>query len=249
MNLLEFDFITPFYLGAKEIFEQLFKTNINVSDIKEITTDSSLDDITVSLDLKSNTFQGKVYYFMSSSFVISVLNVMIGEIAELDLESEMTKSAIVELNNMITGKALMRLSDMGTTYNMGVPEIFIGKGNTLFQTPLSMSSVVLDNGREKFNVCFLTSHVDKIVHVKRGIDENKKSSLPTPPQPPFISSNSVRKDLTNQTNDLDGYIKNTLIASIDEIKLLSGDNDFLIRKNNSIAEIAKVLLQVSNKNI
>ncbi len=112
-----------------------------------------------------------------------------------------------------------------------------------------MSSVVLDNGREKFNVCFLTSHVDKIVHVKRAISENKKTSLPNPPQAPFISSNSVRKDLTNQTNDLESYIKNTLIASIDEIKLLSGDNDFLIRKNNSIAEIAKVLLQVSNKNI
>ncbi|MFN8670861.1 MAG: chemotaxis protein CheX [Candidatus Sericytochromatia bacterium] len=243
MNLLEFDFITPFYLGAKDIFEQLFKTNINVSDIKEIKTDSNIDDISVSLDLKSNTFQGKVYYFMSSSFVITVLNVMIGEIAELDLESEMTRSAILELNNMITGKALMRLSDMGTSYNMGVPEITVGKGKKIFETPLPMSSVVLDNGREKFNVCFLTSHVDKIVNVKRNVEEVKK------PLPPTISSNTEEKKEQPKVNtdNIDSYLKNTLVSSIDEIKNLSGDNEFLLRKTQTIAQISDVLVKLLSK--
>lgn len=243
MNLLEFDFITPFYLAAKDIFEQLFQTTINVSEINSISTDSTLDDISVSLDLKNNTFQGKVYYFMSSSFVISVLNVMIGEVAELDLDSEMTKSAILELNNMITGKALTRLSEMGTSYNMGVPEINVGKGKKIFETSLPMSSVILDNGREKFNVCFLTSNVEKIVKVTKSSQDNKNSYLSTLDLQAALSKKESLTTIKDESNISD-YAKKVLTESIEELRKLDGDNEFILRKNESIGALVKVLIEL-----
>lgn len=246
MNLLEFDFITPFYLAAKDIFEQLFQTTINVSDITNITTDSTLDDISVSLDLKSNTFQGKVFYFMSSSFVISILNVMIGEVAELDLESEMTKSAILELNNMITGKALTRLSEMGDSYNMGLPEITVGKGRKIFDMPLPMSSVILNNGREKFNVCFLTSNIGQIVQVQvtKSIPEAPVSSLSTLDLQAALNKQNGVPAINVDSSDIANYAKKVLTESIEELRVLSGDNDFVIRKNQVVGELIKTLIEL-----
>ncbi len=280
MNI-EFDFITPFYLGAKDVFEQMFKTQVNVSQINHIETNVTIDDITVDLELKSNNFTGKVYYFMSKSFVTNVLSSMMGFMSELDLESEMTRSALLELNNMITGKALTKLSEMGTNYNMSIPEIILGKGSKMSENNVSLSLVTLDSSGALFTIAFLTSSVENLVkpisreNIKKennNISIDNKSLLN---QFKDITLNSISeiKNIKNDpelllqkgeisikiannclkskkvvvydsTMDTMNELKQLISLTLDELKLSKGDPDYIIRKNNVVTDLAKVLLDV-----
>lgn len=273
MNL-EFDFITPFYLGAKDVFEQMFNTKVNVSQINHIETNLTLDDITVDLELKSNNFTGKVYYFMSKKFVLETLTAMMGFTPELDMESEMTKSALLELNNMITGKALTKLAEMGTSYNMSVPEIIVGKDEPLNETPISLSLVTLDSSGSLFTIGFLTSSIEKIVKPgpKRLNPIDTKSLLN---QIKAVTQNSIKeiseikgehalllkkgdiaiKMANNALNTLKikdfeeaistiPDVKSLMSQTLDELKVSKGDHDYMIRKNEVISDLAKVMLDV-----
>lgn len=306
MNI-EFDFITPFYLGAKDIFEQMFKSQVNVSQINHIETNVTLDDITVDLELKSNNFTGKVYYFMSKGFVTNILSVMMGFMTELDMNSEMTKSALLELNNMITGRALTKLAEMGTNYNMSVPEIILGKGSKMSEGNISLSLVTLESSGASFTIGFLTSSVEKLVKPTYLPRETTVPSVPATPvkqeipapvvteqKNEAVSSDSVSTDnkaLLNQfkeitlnsikeiknikgdneqllkkgeisikmaknslkskkimqyDNSMDTIteVKQLLSLTLDELKVSKGDSDYIIRKNDIVADLAKVMLDV-----
>ncbi|MFN8576142.1 MAG: chemotaxis protein CheX [Candidatus Sericytochromatia bacterium] len=273
MNL-EFDFITPFYLGAKDVFEQMFNTKVNVSQINHIETNLTLDDITVDLELKSNNFTGKVYYFMSKKFVLETLTAMMGFTPELDMESEMTKSALLELNNMITGKALTKLAEMGTSYNMSVPEIIVGKDEPLNETPISLSLVTLDSSGSLFTIGFLTSSIEKIVKPgpKRLNPIDTKSLLN---QIKTVTQHSIKevseikgehalllrkgdiaiKMAHNAINTLKikdfeeamstiPDVKSLMSQTLDELKVSKGDHNYIIRKNEVISDLAKVMLDI-----
>lgn len=272
MNL-EFDFITPFYFGAKEVFEQLLKTTVNVSQINKIETNTTIDDITVKFDIKNEAFDGKVYYFMNKDFVLNILNIMIGNMIELDLESEMTKSALLELNNMITGKAITKLSDMGTEYKMSVPNIIIGKDISLGENPLSLSVVTLDSEKGAFTIGFLTSNVENIVRPgpKRADIDNKSlieqfknaniaslreiSQLKTD-NDSLIKKAEITLKLANnflQAKNLPEYenssetlneIKNLLSVVLDELKVSRGNEDYTLKKNELISRLAKTVLDI-----
>ena len=224
MNI-EFDFITPFYLGAKDVFEQMFKTQVNVSQISHIETSVTMDDITVDLELKSNNFSGKVYYFMSKSFVTNVLSIMMGFMSELDLESEMTRSALLELNNMITGKALTKLSEMGTNYNMSVPEVILGKGSKISEGKVSLSMVTLDSSGALFTIAFLTSSVENLVKPTTTAKVNTKEIAKV-----------EEKSLDNKT--LLNQFKEVTLNSISEIKAIKGDSEQLLQKGEISIKLA-----------
>ncbi|RYY00024.1 hypothetical protein EON78_02100 [bacterium] len=280
MNI-EFDFITPFYLGAKDVFEQMFKTRVNISQISNVETNVTIDDITVDLEIRSSNFTGRVYYFMSKAFVTNILNIMMGFMSDLDLESEMTKSALLELNNMITGKALTKLAEMGTNYNMSVPEVVIGKGIKMSETNLSLSLVTLDSSGSFFTIGFLTSSVENLV--KPLSKDNQKKDEKTYAldnkslinQFKDITTNTISeiKDIKGEpdllvkkgeivanlaknalkSRKVDGYdqsmdmlseIKQLLSLTLDELKISKGDSEYIIRKNEVVTELAKVMLDV-----
>lgn len=280
MNI-EFDFITPFYLGAKDVFEQMFKTRVNISQISNVETNVTIDDITVDLEIRSSNFTGRVYYFMSKAFVSHILNIMMGFMSDLDLESEMTKSALLELNNMITGKALTKLAEMGTNYNMSVPEVVIGKGVKMSETNLSLSLVTLDSSGSFFTIGFLTSSVENLVkpsskdNLKKDEKTNALDNKSLINQFKDVTTNTINeiKDIKGEPNLLikkgeivanlaknalksrkvDGYdqsmdmlseIKQLLSLTLDELKISKGDSEYIIRKNEVVTELAKVMLDV-----
>lgn len=272
MNL-EFDFITPFYFGAKEVFEQLLNTSVTVNKINNIETNNTVDDITVEFDIKSINFNGKVYYFMSKSFALSILNIMIGYMIDLDLESEMTKSALLELNNMITGKALTKLSDMGSDYQMSIPNIIVGNDTPLSETPLSLSVVTLDSANGSFTIGFLTSSVEKIVKPgpKRADLDNKTlleqfknvtlvslkeiSYLKTDNES-LLKKGEIAITLANnflQAQKIPSYeistedlseVKSLLSVTLDELKISKGDEKYTLKKNEVISRLAKAVLDI-----
>jgi CheY-specific phosphatase CheX len=273
MNL-EFDFITPFYLGAKDVFEQMFNTKVNVSQINHVETNVTLDDITVDLELKNDNFTGKVYYFMSKEFVITILSAMMGFTPELDMDSEMTKSALLELNNMITGKALTKLSEMGSSYNMSVPEVIVGKGSLMSETNISLSLVTLDSSGSLFTIGFLTSSIENIVKPgprrlnptdnKSLLNQFKQVTLHSIKEISEIKGehelllkkaeiaikmahNSLKaKKIQDYDDSLDTMpdIKSLLSQNLDELKASKGDHNYIIRKNEVISDVAKVMLDV-----
>jgi CheY-specific phosphatase CheX len=246
MNI-EFDLITPFYLGARDVFEQLFLSDVSVSDISTLETERTPSDITVSIDITSTSFSGKVYYFMNDSFVFTILNILLGYVPERDLNTEMTRSALLELNNMITGKALTKLSEMGTNYNMSPPEIIDGKGTQISLEPITLSEVTLTSKQDKFTIGFLTERLDQVVtpskledsgkppisHRYQKYELSKSRPEPEPKKKEEYSNELIIKDLKNLT-----------IAAINEIKDLKGDHDFLLRKNEAVANLATVLINL-----
>lgn len=234
MNI-EFDFITPFYLGAKDIFEQLLNSKVNVSQINNIETENTLADVTVDLEIKSNNFTGKVYYFMDKEFVVNVLKVMIGDMP-LDFESEMTKSALLELNNMVTGRALTKLAEMGFIYNMSVPEIILGKGTQFSENSVSLSLVKLDTNINSFTIGFLTSSVEKLVRPK--VTENQPQQRTRDPGVSVSSASAVTVTDSTNNKSLFSQITEITLSSINEVKDLKGEPDILLKKGELITKLA-----------
>ncbi|MBC7472795.1 MAG: chemotaxis protein CheX [Candidatus Sericytochromatia bacterium] len=277
MNV-EFDFITPFYLGAKDIFEQLFNTKVSVSQISSIETEYTLSDITVDLELKSNNFNGKVYYFMDKEFIESTIKVMIGDLMPMDLDSEMTKSALLELNNMITGRALTKLEDMGLIYNMGVPRITVGKGSKISENMISLSLVDLESPKSKLTIGFLTSNVENEVKPKaltiqktKILTDNKSLLLQI--SEITLSSLAEIKNMKGEdeviikkgeillklaqnslsAKQLPDYKDNSKIIpelresislTLDELRMIKGSTELILKKNMILAELAKVMLDI-----
>ncbi len=248
MNI-EFDLITPFFLGAKDVFEQLFLSDVSVSEISTIQTDRTQTDITVSIEITSSSFSGKVYYFMEDSFVFTILNILLGYVPERDLNTEMTRSALLELNNMITGKALTKLSEMGTNYNMSPPEIIDGKGSKMTMEPVSLSVVTLTSKQDKFTIGFLTERLEQVVTPSKLEDEGK---MPITHRYKKYEESKGKDTPKSKSKEKEEYsndllvkdLKNLTIAAINEIKDLKGDHDFLLRKNEAVANLAKVLIKL-----
>jgi chemotaxis protein CheX len=136
---LKVEYINPFIEAGTEV---LRKTTQMTVDRGKPSLDNGLfrvPDITVVLGLVGDLC-GQVLYGFSVETAMGIASRMMGgeEVTEMD---DMSRSAIAELGNMITGNAASRFSKLGLNIDVSTPSLITGS-NMRITWPLHNALIV-----------------------------------------------------------------------------------------------------------
>lgn len=117
--------INPFVAAAVSVLQQEVGGPIQRGPLRLEVSPLVGDDVTVLIGLAGGT-KGVVMLTMSAPAVLRMASRMAGEqIAALD---ELSKSAVAELTNVISGQASAELEQLGHACNISAPTVVTGAG-------------------------------------------------------------------------------------------------------------------------
>lgn len=110
--------------------------DVNISPIEQTTFSTVKDDIAIFLDV-SGKLRGSLIYSMSNSFAIELSSLMIGfPVSEIN---ELPKSTLSEVGNIISGKALTKLSEKGYYCETTIPLVLKKDAKIPFKNQVGIS--------------------------------------------------------------------------------------------------------------
>ena len=118
-------FLNPFVEAAYEVLKTETGHEIDRGDLKLENGSYITDDVTVILSLVG-AVEGTVFYSMSNATAVKIGSIMLGE--TFDKLDYLVQSGIAELGNVITGRASMKLADLGYESTISPPALIIGRG-------------------------------------------------------------------------------------------------------------------------
>jgi len=118
------DYIEPFISSAETVLEEILGCKAEKGEIGLAKTSVSIMGVAAFTGLVGDV-EGRVLFDMSRETALKIAGAMAGgeDFAELD---EMARSAISELANIITGRAVTCLSALGFKFDLTPPAIFVG---------------------------------------------------------------------------------------------------------------------------
>ena len=118
-------FLNPFVEAAREVILTEAESNVERGKIHLAQTALTTKEISVILSLIGDV-EGVVIYSLSRSTALGIVSKMLGE--PVDDFSDLAKSGIAELGNVITGRATMMLTKAGFTSDISPPTVVTGEG-------------------------------------------------------------------------------------------------------------------------
>lgn len=118
-------FLNPFVEAAYEVLHMETKYQTTQGEVKLGKSASITDDVTVILSL-IGLAEGMVFYSMSEQTAKAFASAILGkEFTEFD---GLAQSGIAELGNVITGRAVVKLSRAGYHASISPPTLLLGAG-------------------------------------------------------------------------------------------------------------------------
>jgi len=148
------DYIDPFVSSARSILEELLGCKIGEEELHLAETSVKIMGVAAFVGLAGDV-EGRVLFDMSHETALNIAGAMAGgeKFTELD---EMVRSAISELANMIAGRAVTRLFDLGFKFDLTPPALFVGENmeiaNTLNTEALIVPINIENIGKLEINV-------------------------------------------------------------------------------------------------
>ncbi len=121
-------FLNPFLEAANEVLKAEIGVDVQRGEISLQRSALTANEVTVLLSMIGQ-LQGVVLYGMSKATACMMVSKMMGEpIAELD---SLAQSGVAELGNVLTGRATIKLSEIGLQTDISPPTVIIGAGITV----------------------------------------------------------------------------------------------------------------------
>lgn len=117
------EYINPFVESAFGIMKEVLQTEIDRKELYLKKTSQPVMGVAALVGLAGDV-EGRVLIDMSRETALKVASTMNDE--ELTRMDELVMATITELANMITGKAVTRLHDLGFKFDLTPPSIFTG---------------------------------------------------------------------------------------------------------------------------
>ncbi len=148
---MRIEYINPFVESSCEIMEEVLGTDIEKEELYLKDTTTPILGVAVFIGL-AGVVKGRVLIDMSNETAMNIFEQMAGE--REDVLSEYAKSAITELANMIIGRAITKLHNLGFTFHMSPPSIVTGDNMEISSPSIEAFIVPLKTslGRIEVNV-------------------------------------------------------------------------------------------------
>ncbi len=145
------EYINPFVESSVSVISEVLGIEVVRKEISLKSKAVPVLDVAVIVGLVGQV-EGRVLFDMSTQTALNIASKMNEEeIKEFD---ELAKASITELGNMITGRAVTKLSDMGYRFDVTPPAIFSGKEMEISNTEMEALVVPIETslGRLEINV-------------------------------------------------------------------------------------------------
>lgn len=148
---MRIEYIDPFVESSCEIMQEVLGTDVEKEELYLKDTTTPILGVAVFIGL-AGVVRGRVLIDMSYDTALNIFEMMAGE-RESSL-SEFAKSAITELANMIIGRAITKLHNLGFTFHMSPPSIVTGENMEISSPSIEAFIVPLNTslGRLEVNV-------------------------------------------------------------------------------------------------
>lgn len=148
---MRIEYINPFVESSSEIIQEVLATDVEKEDLYLKDTTTPILGVAVFIGL-AGVVKGRVLIDMSYDTALNIFEAMAGE-REATL-SDYAKSAITELANMIIGRAITKLHNLGFTFHMSPPSIVTGDNMEISSPSIEAFIVPLRTslGRVEVNV-------------------------------------------------------------------------------------------------
>jgi chemotaxis protein CheX len=118
-------FLNPFVDAAKEVLMAEANLQVTRGSLTLQKSAMTASDVTVLITLVGQV-QGVVLYGMSTSIALNIVSQTMGqEFLEFD---NLAQSGVAELGNVITGRATIKLSNVGYEATISPPTVIEGRG-------------------------------------------------------------------------------------------------------------------------
>jgi len=118
------EFLNPFIVAAAEVLQATVSANVSRGMLSLERSSDTVSEVTVALSLIGEV-QGTVLYSLSQKTALELVGQMMG--SPIDEMDDLAKSGIAELGNIITGRAVTKLSNAGYETDISTPNVVIGK--------------------------------------------------------------------------------------------------------------------------
>lgn len=121
-------FLNPFVTAASEVLKAEVGVEVGRGDISLQRSALTANDVTVLLSMIGQ-LQGVVLFGMTRPTALYLVSKMMGEtMTELN---SLAQSGIAELGNVLTGRATIKLAEVGLVTDISPPTVIIGSGITV----------------------------------------------------------------------------------------------------------------------
>ena len=120
--------LNVFSSSIEEVLVSLCNCDLSIDDPQIINVSETIDDINIILKINGD-IKGEIIYCMSDTFLLEIASHMM-ELPVTNIDN-LTLSASSEIGNIVTGKAITKLSSLGFNCDFTVPEVVIGKNTAI----------------------------------------------------------------------------------------------------------------------
>jgi chemotaxis protein CheX len=145
------EYINPFIESSISVMKEVLGIDVERKEISLRSKAIPVLDIAVIVGLVGQV-EGRVLFDMSKKTAMNIVSKMNDE--ELTEFDELAKATITELGNLITGRAVTTLSDMGYKFDVTPPAIFSGSNMEISDVEIEALVVPIESslGRLEINV-------------------------------------------------------------------------------------------------
>ncbi|HPO49057.1 MAG TPA: chemotaxis protein CheX [Spirochaetota bacterium] len=145
------EYINPFVESSVSVMREILGIEVKREQISLKSKAVPILDIAVIIGLVGQV-EGRVLFDMKLETALRIISKMNEE--EITKFDELAKATITELGNMITGRAVTKLSEMGYRFDVTPPAIFAGKDMEISDVEIEALIVPIETslGRIEINV-------------------------------------------------------------------------------------------------
>lgn len=148
---MRIEYINPFIESSRTVLEEILQSKVKSIGMKLKENSSSAKGVSAIVGL-AGCVEGRIIFDMEIDTAVNIISAMLKSmgmesVVELD---ELGKSSLTELANMITGRAITKISDLGFVFDITPPALFTGEkmnfsGESLevFSTSLELENIGL----------------------------------------------------------------------------------------------------------
>jgi chemotaxis protein CheX len=145
------EYINPFVESSVSVMKEILGIDVKREQISLKSKAVPILDIAVIVGLVGQV-EGRVLFDMKMETALKIISKMNDEV--ITEFNELAKATITELGNMITGRAVTKLSEMGYRFDVTPPAIFSGKEMEISDVDIEALIVPIETslGRVEINV-------------------------------------------------------------------------------------------------
>lgn len=135
---MRIDFITPFLESTEEIVNEVLNVEAKRGEI-DLKANETIPDVGVLIGITGQVV-GRMLLIFDKDLAEKFVEIMNNE--KYDLDSDMGQSTIGEIGNMIMGRSITKLYDLGFHFEITPPSVIVGRSvkiSTLGIETLSVS--------------------------------------------------------------------------------------------------------------